>query len=269
MDTIKNNRLLVAFALVIVLAVIAALVFRGTHGATSGTSANLATTSSATTTTTSDAQITGTGNYTVTQLPDETIPAPPNYKTPLVFSASVSADVRTALNAQFADTESALAKDPTNFDALINLGIIRKMGGDYTGAATDWQYAAILYPKSQVPFDDLGDLYTNFIKAYPQAAAEYKQALKDDPTDMTAYQGLFALYTTYGYGSSASAIALLKQGIAANPKNIDLELMLARYYKSQSDSVDATAEYNAAIANARSQGQTALVAQIQQEASGQ
>ena len=208
------------------------------------------------------------GNATVREsdTPVSNIPAP-EHAAPLTLSSSVSADVVKALNAQYAQIQSILAKDPTNFAAWIDLGIVRKTGGDYTGAAADWTYVSKIYPTSGVAFDDLGDLYMNFIKDYPQAELVLKQAVALNPHDVSAYENLFALYTSYGYKGASAGVSIMNEAIAANPTSPDLHVLFARYYRSAGDAADAKVQYDAAISLADKQGNTDLVAALKQEES--
>jgi len=207
--------------------------------------------------------------YTITEVPISSgshTPIAPDYTMPLAFSSSVTPDERTSLQAQFVQVQAALAQNKLDFGSWITLGNLRKEAGDYAGAALDWQYASAEFPNNVVSFANLADLYTNFMPDYPKAAAAYKQEIKNNPSQPYIYEDLFQLYTTqYPQGSSAPE-AVLQQGIAANPKAVDLQLDLARYYKSKGETAQAQAEYQAAIANATAQGQTSSAAQIQQEA---
>ena len=172
------------------------------------------------------------GDATVTEVPNQTLKAP-DFRIPLTFSDSTSADVRAALIGQFDATVKVLEGNKKSFDAWINLGTLRKMTGDYTGAETDWKYVASLYPKSTVPSDNLGGLYLDFLKNYPKEETYFKLSIANDSHDINAYQQLISLYTVYGYPSAQAgkdkALALVERGIAANPNNqtlLDLRTQL-------------------------------------------
>jgi tetratricopeptide (TPR) repeat protein len=180
-------------------------------------------------TTTQNGVTTAGGSATVTESPQA--PQAPNYKTPLVFGADVSADVRALFTNQFNQTVAAIEKDATSFGAWINLGILRKDTGDYQGAKADWSYMAALYSKSTLPTDNLGDLYMNFIKDYPKAESNFKLSLANDPHDINAYQQLVSLYTAYGYKGTSTALTLLTQGLKDNPNNQTLLQLQAQFSK--------------------------------------
>jgi len=260
----QNKNILIGIVVLIIVVLLGYFAWkeRGTNGST------VAATSTVSTTTVTVASSTSSG-YTITPvaLPTSGTPVAPNFKAPLVFSSSVSASDQASLQSEFAQAQAAIASNPVDLDAIIALGNVRKEAGDYAGAAADWQYVSEMSPTNPVSFANLADLYTNFLPDYPKAAAAYKQQIANDPTDIYIYEDLFQLYTIkYPQGSSDPSV-ILKQGIAANPKAINLQVDLARYYKAKGDSTDAQAEYQAAIANANSQGQTSTAQELQQESS--
>jgi tetratricopeptide (TPR) repeat protein len=177
--------------------------------------------------TTSQTITTPDGTYTITPVDDEG-PAAPDYTKGIAYGAAVSADARTALNAQLAQTQAIIKSKPTDFEAWVNLGVLRKIGGDYQGAAEAWRYVAAIYPNSTVPLDNLAGLYMDFIKNYPKAEANLKASISLDAHDIHAYEMLVELYTTYGYKSKADALVLIRQGLVQNPNNATLTQLKAQ-----------------------------------------
>jgi len=267
-------------ASIFILIVLAGMVFilRSNSGSTVGEENPVATSTTAGTTSYSTKNIstsvgqlgvTGSGNYKVVvdQVPTTNKLIAPDYKASIAYSASINVDARTAIESQFMQTKSAIAKDLLDFDAWIRLGSLHKMGGDYGGAAKIWEYASLRWPTNVVSFANLGDLYQNFIHDYVKAESNWLQEVKNNAPYADAYRNLFTLYTTTTYHSSATAAEdILKKGIAASPKSVDLQVLLARYYKSLGRTADAKAMYEVSIQNAQSQGQTTLASSIQQEA---
>ena len=229
-NTSRNPHNIVAAALAIVAVVAIAgyfFIYRTPSTPASGPSA-----SSTPVTTTVDGVTISGGTATVTEVPTNTVKAP-DFRIPLTFNSSVATEVRAALTKQFEATVKILEGNKLSFDAWINLGTLRKVTGDYTGAETAWKYAANLYPKSTVPSDNLGSLYLDFLKNYPKAETSYKLSIANDPQDINAYQQLISLYTVYGYPSAQTgkdkALALIEQGLKANPNNqtlLDLRMQL-------------------------------------------
>ena len=223
------------------------------------------TTTTVTTATTTTAIVKGVPSNTVVF----TGTAGPSYNTPLTFAATVSADAKSALQKQFDEVVAGLKKDPTRGELWFSLGTIRKGAGDYAGAIEDWNFIATSHNSlSAAAYGNLADLYMNFLKDYPKAEQSYLKAIQLEPANPQSYEDLFTLYTATPYRSSVSASAgesILKKGIAANPKAVELQVILARYYVSVGRKADAKMEFEAAIANANGQGNAALAAQVQQE----
>lgn len=206
----------------------------------------------------------GSAGYSVNIIPDKTAAKAPDYTKPIAYSASISPTLKSALQAQFNITVAAINKDKYNFNAWIDLGAQHHMAGDDTAAAAIWEYASLTWPTNVASFNNLGDLYANFLKNYAKAETNFLTAIKNKPSDTNPYRNLFTLYYTAGY-NKAKAEAILKQGIAAAPKAVDMQVLLARYYRDTGRTAEAKAEYNLAITNAQSQSQTSLATTIQSE----
>jgi tetratricopeptide (TPR) repeat protein len=172
----------------------------------------------------------------------------------------------TSLKAQAANAAAAIAKNVHDTDSWIVLGVARKEAGDYVGAAAAWQYVSAIAPTNPVSFNNLGDLYMNYLHDNAKAVSNYLTEIKNFPKSLDSYRNVFQIYTTTSYtGSATAAEDILKQGIAANPKAYDLEVLLARYYKAKGRTSDADTEYQAAAANATSQNLTDMATQIKAE----
>jgi tetratricopeptide (TPR) repeat protein len=156
----------------------------------------------------------------------------PNYKKPLVYKVETSAEVKAAMEAKFTTLTAALAKNPQDFGAWIALGGLRKIGGDYAGAAEIWTYVSLLYPSSEVAFNNLGDLYMNFIKDYPKAEANYRQVIAINPRYIEAYLNLSLMYRELYKTNTSAAKDILTEGLKKNPDNAQLKAALAAYQSS-------------------------------------
>ncbi|HEV3245255.1 MAG TPA: tetratricopeptide repeat protein [Candidatus Paceibacterota bacterium] len=204
--------------IIVVIAILGYFAWKERQGTIASVAANNTATSSTSTGTSIDlSTLTGattTGGYTITPITTGTTPTPPNYKKPLTFAASISADEKAQDQSQFAAVQTTLASDPKNYSAWLELGILRKATGDYAGAAADWKYVTELYPSDPTAFANLGDLYANYLHQNPQGIAYYKQAIKLDPTkEATFYENLAQIYVNEG--DTADAKATLQQGINA------------------------------------------------------
>ena len=271
----QNRNIFAGIIVLIVLALAGAYLIKRSHDksaapttATSTLTSDAQSTSTTTVAGNGTAQVTTTGNtagpngiFTLVDISDA-----PNVSAPLKFSASVTAAQRADLQNRFGLIQAQLVKDKYDFNALIGLGGVRQQAGDYAGAETDWQYVSKLYPTNKVSFNNLGDLYENNLKNFVKSETNYLQAIKNDPQNPSTYRNAYDLYYVYNY-SPAKTEGILKKGIAAVPKAIDLQVLLAQYYRDTGRTADAKAEYNLAIANAKSQGQTDLATTIQTELS--
>ena len=191
---------------------------------------------------------------------------PRQYTTPLSFEAGTSEEVKAILQGKFEELQAALSKDSKDFNVWVRLGALRKQAGDYLGAAGDWEYVSKLYPQNIVSFGNLGNLYLDFLKDYEKAELNYKQQITNSPASEDAYSALFSLHTDYGYKTGTSAAkAILKEGIAAVPDSVSLRVLLARYYKEKGDTERAATQYDAAIAAAKTAGNTQAVSQLETE----
>ena len=205
--------------------------------------------------------------YTITAAHKSSITTPPpDFNKPLVFSADLTADVRAILLSRWQASVVALKKDSHDAETWIGLGALRKIAGDYSGAASAWEYASLLSPKNATSFNNLGDLYMNYLHNYPLAEKNYLTAISNQSTNPAYYSALATMYTSlYKKGTGADEAILLK-GIKANPKSIDLQVLLARLYTHEGKTAQAKASYQAAITNATSQNKPDIATQIKAEA---
>lgn len=151
--------------------------------------------------------------YTITQIP--TSAQAPNYETPLVFSdPTLSAQDETVIQGEFAQAQAGIKANPTDYSAWMNLATLRMEAGDYSAAAADWKYVTELYPTDPTAYANLGNLYASYLKENTTAVANYKEAIKLDPThEVSFYQNLAQIYLSESDTNDAKAV--LEQGISA------------------------------------------------------
>jgi Tfp pilus assembly protein PilF len=246
----------------IVILIVFALLQKPAAAPATDTTASSTSGTSATGTTTRNG-VTGTGDFSVT---GDTIDLNiPDFRAPINFSSSIQADVKAALESTATKLEAKLTADSLDLESWVNLGVVRKMGGDYAGAEKAWLFVTQAAPNNPLAYANLGDLYQNFIKNYPKAEKNYLTEIKLSPKDEGAYLNLYTMYANqYKQGTSA-AEDILKKGIAALPDSVALHVQLARFYKAKNDTTDARVQYDAAIAAANKAGQGAVALQIQAE----
>ncbi|MBI5816845.1 MAG: hypothetical protein HZB09_00250 [Candidatus Yonathbacteria bacterium] len=212
--------------------------------------------------------IQSTGDYTIKQIPIENpgskVPTP-NLNRALSFSGDLSTEAKKILTDNIKHLSDNLKKDSSQWNDWLELGIQRKVAGDYEGAREIWEYAAVLAPESYVPWNNLGDLYAHYLKDYSKAEQNFKKALILKPDYIGGYRALYELYR-YSYKEKANlAPQILKDGLAKNPKSTDLMVLLAQYYKETGDKTQARSYYNKALNEFNKTGNTSMSALIQQE----
>lgn len=183
------------------------------------------------------------------------------------YQASLPADAKTLLVAKIASTTAALKKNPADYGSWLNLALDYKMAGDYTAARDVWEYLSEAAPTQSVSYLDLGNLYALYLKDYPKAEQNYKLAIKINPRDETAYLGLHDMYQ-YSYKTDTSAaVDILTQGMdtLGSPKNIDLVIALAQYYKEHGDTAKAKEYFQQARGEALDLKNTQLVTNLSNE----
>lgn len=120
---------------------------------------------------------------------------------------------------------------PDYVAAWLQLAILKKGIGDYEGSRDIWEYVTLLRPHEITAFLNLGDVYTYYLKDYAKADQSLRAAMKVDRQNEMAYIRLSELYIYFYKEKEAQAEAVLKDGIAANPNNANLQKALARLYE--------------------------------------
>lgn len=166
---------------------------------------------------------------TKTPLPSQTgqeIPPPFEATDPIQYGPEITAEVRVAIEAKAKTVRDAIATNPYDLYAWLNLGTYHKWAGDYQRAAQIWQYVASygISNFSSVAYGNLGDLYMNFIKDFNKAEAAYTEAISIAPTYIDYYRSLFYLYKDL-IKDTAKAKAVIDAGLEANPGNKDIEAL--------------------------------------------
>ncbi len=156
-------------------------------------------------------------------------PKIPNLDRPLNITANLPEDAQKIAKDKIEKLTSELKQNPALFEDWLVLGIYRKMIGDYEGAKECWEYAAAINPQSPTPFNNLGDLYANYLKDGKKAEENFLIAIKNNPGQIYVYRSTYELYR-YVLKDDAKAKAILEQGIKANPTTSqDLQNLLNNY----------------------------------------
>jgi tetratricopeptide (TPR) repeat protein len=201
----------------------------------------------------------------VTPVNVKTLPKAPSLDRKINYSSSITSDVRAIIDRSVSATATDLKKNPYSLQDWIGLGIAYKEAGDYQAARDAWEYASLLSPGNVVTFNNLGDLYHYYLKDYPKAESNFLQAIKNDKKYVLSYINLANLYKLSYQTNTTKAADILKQGIAANPEDIDLVIQLATYYKEKGDNANARIYYEQVLVKAQTAKNQKLIDSIQAE----
>ena len=167
----------------------------------------------------------GSGNYKVERVPvnegRNVLPQPvPDLSKSLVFGSNVSLsdEAKKLLSSKVSDLQSQLKKDPTYVTGWIDLGVYRKMAGDYAGALVSWTYATKLAPDDYISYGNIGDLYAYYIKDNAMAEVSYKKAISNAPDQVYLYVQLATIYRDV-FGDINKAKEIIDQGLKVSPNS--------------------------------------------------
>ena len=229
----QNNGYIWGAVVAVVIIVGAFFIFHSRAIAPGTGSMATSTNTAATSTAGNGVSMTNSGSGTI-QLVNSNTP-PPSLTGAIVMSPSLPADAQAALRTQEQTFITELKAAPTRVDLWLQLGVTRKIAGDYAGAEAAWQYVAATGPTSinYVAYGDLGDIYMNFDVNYPKAESNYKAAIAINPTIIDYYKDLAMLYSSFYKTNQGLATSIVAQGLKANPNNSDLLQLQAQLKANQ------------------------------------
>jgi tetratricopeptide (TPR) repeat protein len=116
------------------------------------------------------------------------------------------------------EEEKAQVLADLDLATLVRRGNERKAAGDYAGAAQVWEGATEIWVTHPVAYNNLGDLYMNFLKNPQKAEYNYLKVVELDPKSIDAYMNLFYIYRDQLHNQT-KAQAILDLGLKNNPGN--------------------------------------------------
>ena len=160
--------------------------------------------------------------------PEEVRPVPEEVK---LFSEDQKHNIYRAIG----NHGAAVKENPDYFNGWLQLGLLKKVIGDYIGARDAWEYAGVIRPQNSISFSNLGELYWRYLPDFPRAEQNFRIAVANNPMDVMIYISWSDLYR-YSYGEKFNlADDVLIQGLAVSPDHVDLLKTLARVYEAQKD----------------------------------
>ncbi|MBU1164161.1 hypothetical protein KKA15_01190 [Patescibacteria group bacterium] len=134
-----------------------------------------------------------------------------------------------------------LNSNPDFFDGWLELGTIHRKIGNYELAEKTWIYAGQLRPKNSPSFNNLGNLYANYIVDYDRSIANYLIAIENSEQDV--FHPLYArsLWEIYFYHLKDydKAEEFMKGRLEKHAENTEYLSLLAYVYVTTDRSEEA------------------------------
>ena len=174
--------------------------------------------------------------------PAEVRPTPDEIK---LFSEEQKQDLYRAIG----NYGTAVKENPDYFNGWLQIGLLKKVIGDFEGARDAWEYAGVIRPQNSISFSNLGELYWRYVPDFPRSEMNFRTAIINNLGDVMVYVSLSHLYL-YSYTEKFTlADEVIQEGLAANPDAIDLLKALARVYEVQKDYAHAIEAWERVLAS--------------------
>jgi len=147
--------------------------------------------------------------------------AVPELDRSLTFSKNTSDDAKKIIIEKIDLLVKKLKKDNSLFQYWIDLGLYRKIAGDYEGAQEAWEYVGAVKPNESLSFRNLGDLYGYYLKDSVKAEENLLKAIENDPNQIEYYFKTVEFYREV-MKNNIKARQIAEQGIKSNPNSKDL-----------------------------------------------
>lgn len=139
-----------------------------------------------------------------------------------VVKTNLPEDVKKETIEKINVLSNGLKKNYNSLEEWIELGLLRKLIGDYEGARDAWKFATIIRPNDAVAFHNLGFIYWQNLKDYKKAKENYLKAIENNKKDISAYIDLSNVYY-FSLKDTARAKEILNSGLKNNPGNEELK----------------------------------------------
>ncbi len=186
--------------------------------------------SNSTATTTSTTSASGGGNAgpnssVGSAVPDQSTLQKPDLNRPYKPLSTLPQSVQDNNKKLYATAVQQLKIDPNGIAYWLQLAQLRKGANDFSGAAEVWIYVTKRWPNDPIAFENLGDLYANYMHEAALGVEYWQKALPLDAKNIGLYINL-ATYQDINMHDKAAAQATLEAGLKANPGNTDLQYAL-------------------------------------------
>ena len=150
----------------------------------------------------------------------------PNLSGPIEIKVDLPEDIKEKTISEIQMLSNGLKKDSDSLEGWLQIGLLKKLIGDYEGAKSAWEFAAVIRPKSHIPFHNLGFLYWQYLKDFSSSEQNYLKAIENNSEDIGAYVDLSNVYY-FDLKNNKKAEGILLKGLEKNPDNAELSATLA------------------------------------------
>lgn len=146
----------------------------------------------------------------------------PDLSKSVIIKTILPEDIKTQTISEIKDLSESLTKDYDNLENWIQLGLLKKLIGDYDGARDAWEFASKIRLMDYISRHNLGNLYWQQFKDYENAEKYYLEALEIGKNDISAFIDLSNIYY-YDLKDSGKAKEILNKGLKNNHGNEEIK----------------------------------------------
>lgn len=191
----------------------------------------------------------------------------PNLDRPFEPRADLPESIREESRQKVATAIEKLKADPSLINNWLEVAVYRKSAGDYQGAEEIWKYLTVQWPQDTVAYNNLADLYQNYLNRPGEAEYYWRKFLSLVPTSVPAYRNLHDLYRTR-LNDLERAEAILEEGLSVTEEardRIDLLVPLAIFQRDHGKLEEARENFDTAKQMADFIGKVELAGLLQAE----
>lgn len=145
----------------------------------------------------------------------------PDLDRPFTPRADLPESIQKEASDRVAAATQGLRENPDTLVLWLELAVYRKGANDLEGAEEIWAYAVRKWPEDPVAYNNLADLYQNYLGNYQKAEVYWRKLIELTPTNIAVYRNLSDLYR-YKLNDMEKARAILEEGLEKNPNHPDL-----------------------------------------------
>src|SRR3990167_226615 len=128
-------------------------------------------------------------------------------------------DQKDKIRQRILDAAGSIDVNPDVLDPWLQLGLYKKIIGDYYGARDAWEYASLIRPQNVVSFKNLGELYWRYMPDFLKAETNLRIAIANEPKLIDSY---ITLSEVYRYSYKENAIKYFRELRQIEPANEDV-----------------------------------------------